>query len=94
MIFNFGISHSKLQPTRSLPPKTMSIKPPPLLWRAASTATMATTGILSRLFLYGTQRVKIDGMEAFLALLRSRQKERNLGLLTGLFDLITGFSPG
>lgn len=66
------------------------MKPPPLLWKATSTATMAATGILSRIFLYGTQRVEIDGMDAFLALLKSRREERNSGLLTGLFDPTTG----
>lgn len=54
-----------------------------LLWRAASTVTMATTGIMSRLFLYGTQRVEVDGMDAFLALLKSRRGKRDAGLLTG-----------
>lgn len=47
---------------------------------------MATTGILSRLFLYGTQRVKVDGMDKFLELLKARRNERNAGLLTGLFS--------
>jgi hypothetical protein len=63
----------------------MSVKASPVsLWRtAASTAAMATTGILSRLFLYGTQRVKVDGMDKFLELLKARRNERNAGLLTG-----------
>lgn len=65
------------------------MKLPPLLWQAASTATMATTGILSRIFLYGTQRVEIDGMDAFLALLKYRREERSSGLLTGLLDPAT-----
>ncbi|RPB08890.1 hypothetical protein P167DRAFT_511486 [Morchella conica CCBAS932] len=62
----------------------MTVKASPVsLWRtAASTAAMATTGILSRLFLYGTQRVKVDGMDKFLELLKARRNERNAGLLT------------
>lgn len=66
----------------------MTVKASPVsLWRtAASTAAMATTGILSRLFLYGTQRVKVDGMDKFLELLKARRNERNAGLLTGLFS--------
>lgn len=60
------------------------VKPPGMLWRAASTTTIAAAGVLSRLFLYGTQYVEIDGMDNFLALIKARRKERSAGLLTGM----------
>lgn len=76
--------HPKTIAEEQLTPGSMVMKPPPpLLWRTASTLTMATTGVLSRLFLYGTQRVEVDGMDTFLALLKSRRGKRNAGLLTG-----------
>lgn len=91
-----GGLHPKTIAEEQLTSGSMIMKPPPhLLWRTASTLTMATTGVLSRLFLYGTQRVEVDGMDTFLALLKSRRGERNAGLLTGwALQLVCGIFLG
>lgn len=56
-----------------------------LLRYAASTTVMATTGMLSRTFIYATQKVEVDNLESFLRVLDARRKAgRTQGLLTGL----------
>ena len=52
--------------------------------KAASTAVIGVTGLLTRLFLCGTQRTEVEGLEAFLKLLDARRRgETDRGLLTG-----------
>lgn len=55
-------------------------------WRAASTFTMATVGLLCKGFLTGLSNVETHGMEKFLKLLDEREnvEERQRGLLTGM----------
>ncbi|EFW99315.1 tafazzin [Grosmannia clavigera kw1407] len=70
---------------------------PSLLWRTASTAVMATTGLICRTFLYGLSSVEVHGLDKFLALLDSRRdiEARQRGLITGGLDdpLIWGVLP-
>lgn len=58
---------------------------PSLLWRTASTAIMATTGMIARTFLYGLSSVEVAGLDKFLALLDARRDigARQRGLITG-----------
>lgn len=53
------------------------------LSRLASAAIIGGTGVLSRLFLYGTQRVQVEGLEPFLKILRAKRETNDRGLLTG-----------
>ncbi len=57
---------------------------PGLLWRTASTAIMATTGILCRSFLFGFNKVEVVGLDSFLRLLDARKDvdARQRGLIT------------
>ncbi|KAL7274943.1 Lyso-phosphatidylcholine acyltransferase [Rhizina undulata] len=58
------------------------------IWRASSTATMAVTGVLMRLFLYAAQRPGVHGLADFLKLLDERRRNpRAEGLITGIRKL-------
>lgn len=56
-----------------------------MLWNGASTATLATVGILCRAFLLGTQRkFEVEGLEQFLQFMEERKTTPNMGgLVTG-----------
>lgn len=58
---------------------------PSLSWRIASSITMGTVGVLSRLFLFGANRTEVHGLEKFLVLLDEREdiESRKRGLITG-----------
>ncbi len=57
---------------------------PSALWRASSVPVIALTGILSRLFLFGTQRTSVEGLDDFLQILNARRTHKDRGLLTGI----------
>lgn len=58
---------------------------PGALWRAASTITMASTGMICRSILYGLNSLEVVGLDNFLKLLDARKdvEARQRGLLTG-----------
>lgn len=57
---------------------------PSLLWRALSHSTIFAAGSISRAFLYVFNQTQVNGLSAFLDLLKSRSnyKDRQRGLLT------------
>lgn len=56
-----------------------------LLARAASAATIAATGLASRIFLYAFCRTSVEGLGPFLKLLDERQRNPQApGLITGI----------
>lgn len=59
---------------------------PSLPWRASSAIVMGVSATLCRAFLYGGNRVKVNGLDGFLNLLESRAdvEGRQRGLITGL----------
>lgn len=58
---------------------------PGLSWRVKSAMVMGMTGVISRCFLYGFNKVEVTGLSRFLELLESRKDpaKRERGLLTG-----------
>lgn len=54
-------------------------------WRAASSFTVGTVGMLCRSFLYGLSNTEVHGLDAFLELLDERADipGRERGLITG-----------
>ena len=50
---------------------------------------MGVTGLLSKSFIYGFNRVEVVGLDKFLAILESRRdvQKRQRGLLTGICAL-------
>ena len=59
---------------------------PSLSWRIKSALVMGMTGVISRVFLYGFNKVEVHGLDRFLELLNSRKDpaNRKRGLLTGM----------
>ena len=55
-------------------------------WRAASSFTMGTVGLLCRSFLLGLSRLETHGLDNFLELLdeRANVEGREKGLITGI----------
>ncbi len=60
---------------------------PGLPWRIASSVVMGVTGLLSKGFIYGLNRVEVVGLDGFLRILDSRRdvEKRQRGLVTGGF---------
>ena len=58
---------------------------PSLPWHASSAVVLGVSGMLCRAFLYGGNRVKINGLDGFLNLLDKREdvEGRERGLITG-----------
>ncbi len=58
---------------------------PPLSLRLKSAMIMGMTGVLSKAFLYGFNKVEVTGLTRFLDILDSRRDpaNRQRGLLTG-----------
>ena len=62
---------------------------PGLGWRGASAATIAFTGALAKAFVRIACSTEVNGLQSFVKLLNDREnvKERDRGLITGLFKL-------
>ncbi|KAJ4304178.1 Lyso-phosphatidylcholine acyltransferase [Collariella sp. IMI 366227] len=78
-------------------PVSPSHQRPSLSWRIKSAMIMGMTGVLSRVFLYGFNKVEVTGLDRFLAILDSRKDpaNRKRGLLTvwGILPLRYSFDP-
>jgi monolysocardiolipin acyltransferase len=72
---------------------TPAAQRPSLSLRLKSAMVMGMTGVLSKVFLYGFNRVEVTGLSRFLDLLESRRDpaKRQRGLLTGGISLIAQF---
>jgi len=70
-----------MSPTTQLPRRLE----PSLAWRIKSAVIMGVTGIVSRFFLFGLNRMEVTGLPGFLDVLQRRQDpdKRQRGLLTG-----------
>lgn len=75
----------------AMPPPLQS---PSLPWRASSTVVTGLTGMVSRMFLYGFNKVETTGLQRFLNILDEREDvdSRKRGLLTGTYVART-FQP-
>jgi hypothetical protein len=64
--------------------------PPSLQWRAASTVTIALTGLASKAFLNFACTKDVYGLDGFVKVLDERKDVagRERGLLTGIFCLL------
>ncbi|KAK3997351.1 hypothetical protein QBC44DRAFT_280254 [Cladorrhinum sp. PSN332] len=68
------------------PHKPAAVQRPSLSMRMKSSMIMGVTGLISRTFLYGFNRVEVSGLQRFIELVDSREspEKRQRGLLTGI----------
>ena len=66
--------------------KMSTTRDPTLLSRTASSMVMGLTGVISKCFLYGLNKVEVVGLPKFLEILDSRRDPdaRQRGLITGM----------
>ncbi len=59
--------------------------------RLVSTVVMGMTGVMSKVFIYGLNRVEVVGLDGFLKMLDSRRdvEKRQRGLITGVYSYLT-----
>lgn len=80
---------SELREMSPRPPAAVSR--PSLSMRMKSSMIMGITGLISRTFLYGFNKVEVSGLQRFIELVDSREdpEKRQRGLLTGNFYLLS-----
>lgn len=75
-------------------PAPVPLDRPSLPWRASSAMITGLTGMVSRGFLYGFNKVETTGLQRFLKILDEREDadKRERGLLTGMTPSPGSFS--